>query len=65
LTHLIAKILIRMEPLPARLTTTSFDLLMQATEMIRYDAPGVFLAIEREKPYAESVESGFLQSLTR
>jgi prephenate dehydrogenase len=59
LTHLIAKVLIRMEPLPTRLTTASFDLLMQATEMIRYDAPSVFLAIERENPYAESVRERF------
>lgn len=59
LTHLIAKVLIQMEPLPTRLTTVSFDLLMHATEMIRYDAPSVFFAIERENPYAEPVRERF------
>lgn len=59
LTHLIAKILVRMEPLPRRMTTASFDLLMQATEMVRYDAPGVFLAIERANPHAKAVRDQF------
>jgi len=59
LTHFIAKVLIRMEPLPTRLTTASFDLLMQATEMVRYDAPSVFLAIERDNPHAASVRERF------
>lgn len=59
LTHLIAKILVRMEPLPRRMTTASFDLLMQATDMVRYDAPGVFLAIERANPHAKAVRDQF------
>ncbi|MGW9331795.1 prephenate dehydrogenase/arogenate dehydrogenase family protein [Bosea sp. NPDC055594] len=59
LTHLIAKILVQMEPLPRRMTTASFDLLMQATEMVRYDAPNVFLAIERGNPHARAVRDRF------
>jgi prephenate dehydrogenase len=59
LTHLIAKVLVRMEPLPVRLTTASFDHLMQATEMVRCDAPGVFHAIERENPFAAEVRERF------
>ncbi|QEL25926.1 prephenate dehydrogenase [Bosea sp. F3-2] len=59
LTHLIAKILIRMEPLPRTMTTASFDLLMQATEMVRYDAPNVFMAIERANPHAKAVRDRF------
>jgi prephenate dehydrogenase len=59
LTHLIAKILVRMEPLPRRMTTASFDLLMQATEMVRYDAPNVFMAIERANPHAKAVRDRF------
>ncbi len=59
LTHLIAKILVQMEPLPRRMTTASFDLLMQATEMVRHDAPGVFLAIERANPHARTVRDRF------
>ena len=50
-THLIAKVMVQMEPLPTRLTTASFDHLIQAIEMVRYDAPSVFHAIERANPY--------------
>jgi prephenate dehydrogenase len=59
LTHLIAKILVRMEPLPRTMTTASFDLLMQATEMVRYDAPNVFMAIERANPHSKAVRDRF------
>ena len=59
LTHLIAKVLVAMEPLPRRLTTASFDHLMQATEMVRYDAASVFEAIERDNPFAADVRERF------
>ncbi|MEF2073621.1 prephenate dehydrogenase/arogenate dehydrogenase family protein [Consotaella aegiceratis] len=59
LTHLIAKVLVQMEPLPTRVTTRSFDLLVQAVEMVRHDAPEVFDAIERLNPYAEDVRRRF------
>lgn len=68
LTHLVAKILVRMEPMPNRMTTRSFELLMQATEMVRHDAPGVFLAIERANPHARAVRERFFahaQALTQ
>jgi prephenate dehydrogenase len=67
LTHLVAKILVRMEPMPSRMTTRSFELLMQATEMVRHDAPGVFLAIEGANPHARAVRERFFahaQTLT-
>lgn len=67
LTHLVAKILVRMEPVPRRMTTRSFELLMQATEMVRHDAPGVFVAIERANPHARAVRERFFahaQALT-
>lgn len=60
LTHLIAHVLVQMEPLPRRLTTASFERLMQAVEMVRYDAPGVFLAIERANPHAAEARERFL-----
>lgn len=59
LTHLIAKVLVQMEPLPTRMTTRSFDLLMQGVGMVRYDAPEVFQAIERSNPYAREVRRRF------
>jgi prephenate dehydrogenase len=59
LTHLIAKVLVRMEPLPTRMTTASFDLIARAVEMVRYDAPEVFMAIERANPYSGEVRERF------
>jgi prephenate dehydrogenase len=59
LTHLIAKVLARMEPLPTRMTTRSFDLLMRAVDMVRHDAPEVFEAIERANPFAPQVRRRF------
>jgi prephenate dehydrogenase len=59
ITHLIAKVLVRMEPLPTRLTTASFDLLVAAVEMVRHDAPSVFWAIERANPHAAAVRERF------
>jgi prephenate dehydrogenase len=58
-THLVAKVLVRMEPLPTRLTTASFDHLMRATDMVRHDSASVFLAIERDNPYAAEVRAQF------
>jgi prephenate dehydrogenase len=59
LTHLIAKVLVQMEPLPRSLTTVSFDLLMRAVEIVRYDAPEVFYDIERMNPYVPDVRRKF------
>ena len=59
LTHLIAKVLVQMEPLPKRLTTRSFDLLLEAVDMVRHDAPEVFHAIERTNPYSGEVRRRF------
>jgi prephenate dehydrogenase len=59
LTHLIAKVLVEMEPLPRQMTTASFDLIFRAVEMVRYDAPEVFYAIERMNPYVPDVRRRF------
>lgn len=59
LTHLIAKVLVEMEPLPRHMTTASFDLMLRAIDMVRYDAPEVFYAIERMNPYAPDVRRRF------
>lgn len=65
LTHLIAKVLVQMEPLPARMTTKSFDLLMQAVGMVRHDAPEVFQAIEHANPYAAKMRQRFFELADR
>lgn len=59
LTHLISRVLLSMEPLPTRMTTASFERIMQAVEMVRYDSPAVFRAIERDNPYAAEVRNRF------
>ncbi|MEP2707841.1 MAG: prephenate dehydrogenase [Roseibium sp.] len=59
LTHLIAKVLQKMGPLPTRMTTKSFDLLSEAIAMVQYDAPEVFEAIEKTNPYAGAVRRQF------
>ncbi|MBB3873481.1 prephenate dehydrogenase/arogenate dehydrogenase family protein [Brevundimonas mediterranea] len=59
LTHLIARLLLAMEPLPTRMTTASFDRLMQAVDMVRHDSPAVFRAIERDNPFAAEVRNRF------
>ena len=49
-----------MQPLdPTRMTTASFERMMQAVEMVRYDAPAVFRAIERDNRYAADVRRRF------
>ena len=65
LTHLIAKVLVQMEPLPTRMTTRSFDLLMQSVNMVRHDAPEVFQAIERSNPYSQDVRRRFFALASR
>ena len=61
LTHLIAKVLLRMGPLPTRMTTKSFDLLSEAISMVQHDPPEVFEAIESANPYAETVRRRFFE----
>ncbi|MET0745316.1 MAG: prephenate dehydrogenase [Microvirga sp.] len=61
LTHLIAKVLVQMEPLPRRMTTRSFDLLLEAVSMVRHDAPEVFAAIESANPYSPGVRRRFFE----
>lgn len=61
LTHLIAKVLLKMGPLPTRMTTKSFDLLSEAVSMVQHDAPEVFHAIENTNPYAEAVRRRFFE----
>lgn len=59
LTHLIAKVLVDMGPLPSRMTTASFDLLKEAIEMVKDDPPTVLHAIEAANPFAAEVREAF------
>lgn len=61
LTHMIARVLLKMEPLPTRMTTTSFERLMQGVDMVRHDSPAVYQAIERDNPFAAGVRERFFE----
>ena len=61
LTHLIAKVMVEMEPLPTCMTTPSFDLLMQGVNMVRDDPSAVFEAIELSNPHAARVHRQFFE----
>lgn len=59
LTHLIAKVLTEMGPLPTRMTTASFELMAKAVEMVKDDPPTVLNAIENANPFAAEVRDSF------
>lgn len=61
LTHLIAKVLVRMGSLPTRMTTRGFNPLSAAIEMVRHDAPEVSEAIERANPYTPGLRNCFFE----
>jgi prephenate dehydrogenase len=61
LTHLIAQVLLKMEPLPDTMTTASFDLIKRAIGMVKDDAPEVLQAIEQENPFAADVRETFFR----
>jgi prephenate dehydrogenase len=63
LTHLVANLLIRMNPRPTRMTTRSYEMLMSAVDMVRHDAPEVLQAILKANPYAGDMLKHF-RSLT-
>jgi prephenate dehydrogenase len=60
LTHLIARLLVQMEPLPTRMTTASYDLLLAAAAMVRNDSTALLRAIELTNPFAAEVRNRFL-----
>ncbi|MDD2325411.1 MAG: prephenate dehydrogenase [Alphaproteobacteria bacterium] len=59
LTHMVAKVLLEMEPLPKTMTTKSYERLMESVDMLRYDSMELFLAIERDNPFAKDVRKNF------
>lgn len=59
ITHLVASVLVKMNLQPTRMTTRSFELLMSAVDMVRYDAPEVFQAILKANPYAGDILKRF------
>ncbi len=48
-----------MDASPRRMSTRSFELICQAVDMVRDDAPEVFQAIELANPYTAEVRARF------
>lgn len=65
LTHLIGKVILDMGPLPTRMTTRSFELLVESISMVKDDAPEVFDAIETTNPFSEEVRVTFFDAARR
>ncbi|MCX7630774.1 MAG: prephenate dehydrogenase [Geminicoccaceae bacterium] len=59
LTHLIAKIMVEIEPKDVLQTTRTWELLMQSVELVRYDSDELFLAIESENPFVAEAKERF------
>ncbi|MDB6182744.1 prephenate dehydrogenase [Paracoccus fistulariae] len=63
LTHLIARGLSDLGPLPDRLTTASYRHLMQAVAMVQDDSPALLHTILSQNPHAETTRSQFLDRI--
>lgn len=59
LTHLVAKLFTSMRLESFQQTTKSFELLMEAISLVRFDSEELFAAIERENPYAAEARERF------
>ncbi|MCS6780498.1 MAG: prephenate dehydrogenase [Geminicoccaceae bacterium] len=62
LTHLIAKIMVEIEPADVLQTTKTWELLMQSVELVRYDSDELFLAIESENPFVAEAKARFFDT---
>lgn len=63
LTHMIAKVLSGLEPLPRVHTTLSYDLMMQGVGLVQGDSDELFLSIERDNPFAAEVRTRFFAEI--
>ena len=63
LTHLIAKVMTGLEPLPKVHTTRSYDLMMQGIGLVQGDSDELFLSIERDNPFAVDMRKRFFNEI--
>jgi prephenate dehydrogenase len=63
LTHMIAKVMSGLEPLPRVHTTVSYERMMQALSLVQGDSDELFLAIERENPFAAELRQRFFAEI--
>jgi prephenate dehydrogenase len=64
LTHMIAKVMSGLEPLPRVHTTVSYDLLMKGVGLVQGDSDELFMAIERDNPFAGEIRRRFFEEIT-
>lgn len=62
ITHLLAKIVVRLDVPPLRLTTKTYNFMEQMVEMVRYDSDELFRAIQRENPFSKPTEAAFFEA---
>lgn len=62
ITHLLAKIVVRLDVPPLRLTTKTYNFMEQMVDMVRYDSDELFRAIQRENPFSKPTEVAFFEA---
>lgn len=62
LTHLVSRVIAELEIAPPPYSTKSYDLLRQATELVRNDSDELFQAIEQLNPYAAALRTRFFEA---
>ena len=62
LTHLVSRVIAALDIPPPPYTTKSYDLLRQATELVRDDSDELFQAIEQLNPYAGALRKRFFEA---
>ncbi|WP_417468957.1 prephenate dehydrogenase/arogenate dehydrogenase family protein [Maricaulis sp.] len=62
LTHLVSRVIAELDIPPPPYTTRSYDLLRQATDLVRNDSDELFQAIEQLNPYAAALRKRFFEA---
>jgi prephenate dehydrogenase len=65
LTHMLAKVIVALKLPRFQLTTKTYELMDQAVEFVRYDSDELFMAIERENPFAKEAKEAFFNAAHR
>tara|TARA_R110000868_G_scaffold51823_2_gene163824 strand:+ start:8199 stop:8969 length:771 start_codon:yes stop_codon:yes gene_type:complete len=62
LTHLVSRVIAALDIPPPPYSTRSYDLLRQATDLVRDDSDELFQAIEQLNPYAAALRKRFFEA---
>ncbi len=62
LTNLVSRVIAELDIPPPPYSTRSYDLLRQATDLVRNDSDELFQAIGQLNPYAASLRQRFFES---